>query len=181
MNIVMSNVGLIKLDEREIGRFVNMYDKTPKDFMDKYGDDWSPDNLEGKYVVAVEQNCFTPNKEDIESGHYCFKVLSVYTPRHDQTAELMYCGHIAFVTIKNKEGKELCKLYKDDECYPQSLEDWYEQEIEWRIDQEDYDDGIVPTKQEVIELIKTIIKGHCQNPNLELNIKDEDIIILQGL
>ena len=178
MNIVMSNFGLVKLDERELGRFVSTYNKTPKDFMDKYSDDWIPNDLEGKYVVAVEQNSFTPNEEE---GYYCFRVLSIYTPRHDQIAELMYCGHIAFVTIKDKKGKEICKLYKDDECYPQSLEDWYNDEIAWMIREDYRDEGVPPTKQEVVELIETIIKGHCQNPKLELNIKEEDIIILQGL
>ena len=41
--------------------------------------------------------------------------------------------------------------------------------------------GEIPTKDEVIDLIKLIIRGTYQNPSLELDIKGEDIIVIQGL
>ena len=37
------------------------------------------------------------------------------------------------------------------------------------------------SKDDVIELVKLIIRGAYQNPILELDIKGEDIIVIQGL
>lgn len=182
MNLILNkSIALTELKDKELGFFVSQYGVTPNDFIARYANDWTPNDLKNKYVIAVEQNCFAPNNQDITEGVYCFKIASIYTPRHDQTAELMYCGHIAFVTVKDSKGKEVCKLYKDDECYPQSLDKWYENEIDWMIRENYEEEGLPPTKKEVIELIESVIKGYSQNPKLELNIKAEDIIILQGL
>ena len=41
--------------------------------------------------------------------------------------------------------------------------------------------GVIPTKAQVIDLIKLMIKGFSQNPIIEPEINENDVIILQGL
>lgn len=180
MNIVKRGIALDEINEKE---FISLYEMTPKEFMEEWKNDWIPDDLNGKYVISVERSYSTSlNKEDPLNRLYCFQIQGIYTPRYDQTATLNYYGHIAFVEVEDKNtNNTIVLLYKDDECCPEEFAEWYEKNFEWQKAQNYNNDGVVPTKQEVIDVIELMIKANVQNPKLELNIKEEDLIILQGL
>lgn len=159
--------------------FYSLYGKSPEEFIEKYSEDWIPDDfpddLKGKYVVSLEERI---EEIDFESeGFYCFRILGIYTPREDQVSTLSYYRHIAFVDIRNTNGDQVALLYKDDECFPQNFSDWY-----GNFDSNaDCYEGKFPTKEEFISLIELMIKSYSQNPHLQLEISEDDIIILQGL
>lgn len=168
----------VKQDRKGRTFFIDLYDKTPEVFMEEYKPEYECD-LKGKYVLSVQNRCDEQLKDDF-SWKYLFKVLGIYTPRENQKAKLSYHGHISFITITNEKDEVITILEKDDECYPQSFNDWYEENMEhtWKYSERC---GEIPTKDNVIELIKLIIRSACQNPNLKLDIKIEDIIVIQGL
>ena len=168
----------VKQNREERAHFIDLYDKTPEMFMAEYEADCEFD-LKCKYVLSVENRCNEQPKNDF-SWKYLFNILGIYTPREDQKAKLTYHGHISFVTITDRNNEIITILSKDDECYPQSFDEWYEENMKhtWEYS-ERY--GEIPTKENVIDLIKLIIRGKYQNPTLKLDIKAEDIIVLQGL
>jgi hypothetical protein len=177
MHIIREYNGLRQLDNSETKYFINMYDINPDDFMSKNYDKYcyTTDDLTNMYVVSVEAKTNKP--KTIEEGKYCVSILDIYTPNTSHKATLDYCGHIAFVDIKDSSNDRITLLYKDDECFPQPFNDWYDYYIKEKSD--DY--GIVPSKLELLEVIKLMIKAHCQNPDLEIDINESNIIILQGL
>lgn len=168
----------VKQNKTERAHFINFYDKTPEMYMEEYEPDYECD-LAGKYVLSVENRCSEQSKNDF-SWKYLFDVLGIYTPRVNQKAKLSHHGHISFVTITNEKDEVITILQKNDECYPQSFDEWYEENMKhtWKYTERC---GEIPTKDEVIDLIKLIIRGTYQNPSLELDIKGEDIIVIQGL
>lgn len=180
MFINLSNIGFKELTELETQNFESQYRMTVESFMEKYGDSWIPDDLTEKYVIAVDTD--GSRYEDDDKWKWCLNIQSIYTPREDQCAELMYCGHIAFITVYDLEDNIVTRFYKDDECYPYGFDEWFGEQIAWRITEEDTDQGDNPCKSQIIDLMKLLIKAHYQNQYLEVeNIKEEDIIVCQGL
>lgn len=177
MHIIRDYSGLNELGKRETQCFTDLYQMTPDKFKEEYYDEreYTTDDLTGMYVISVSTKIFEPKV--IDDGKYSLNILDVYTPRSDQKATLDYCGHIAFVEIKNTDNKRVALLYKDDECFPQKFDDWYENQFE----EMECCGGITPTKQEIIDVIRLMIKAYCQNPDLDIDISSESIIVLQGL
>lgn len=170
----MNNVGFRMIDKAERVCFIDTYDMTPEEFMKRYEEDYSI-NLDGKYVVAVEGNCEEP---DVESGVYSHKILSIYKTRDGQSATLSYHGHISFINVDMGDGKNVL-LYKDDECFPQTIKQWYKEECEWRNHNEDVNNA--QSIEEFIELINLMIRAEYQNVKMQPDTNDENIIIVQGL
>lgn len=177
MNIVLGYPALIPVNEKE---FIRTYGLTPDALIEQYEADIVIDDLSNKYIVSLEMRCL-PKFDFIEDGLYCFDILGIYTPKANQSAHLKYCGHISFVDIRDDEEKRICLLHKDDEGFPQTLTEWYKENIQWMLKDNGTRDGRIPTVSNVIEVVELIVKARCQNPMLELNIKPEDIIVLQGL
>lgn len=180
MNIRKNHGYLTALNSKEDQHFYNIYKKNPDEFMKVCKCEWEED-LTGKYVVSVEQRI-----EEIQfesDGKYCFNILGIYTPKEDQHAKLKYHGHIAFIDVRGKDKKRISLLYKDDECYPQTLAEWFESEEYNDFNELDlsYYNGEVPTSEDVMRLVEIMIIAESQNPNMKLKIEEEDIIILQGL
>lgn len=177
MHIISDCYGLQVLNAAEEKRFVDSYEKTPDEFMKQCGSEYSIDDLENMYVVSVESRVLKP--EVIEEGKYCVNILDIYTPRAGQKATLDYCGHIAFVEVKNTDNERIALLYKNDECYPQLFNEWYNDFIE--NEDEEWSNGIIPTKAQVLDIIKVMIRGYCQDPDLDVDINENNVIVLQGL
>lgn len=153
-------------DYNEIGYFVDLYEKTPQQFLEYYEnelDDYI--DLKNKLVISLE--CNVDDKP--------VKIIGAYSPYDHHTALLSYHGHIAFIDIKNSKNERIELLAKDDECMPQTFDEWYRESYE-NYCLEDYD---YYNEQYCLDLINTVIQGTMQN--LSLNFKKEDIIILQGL
>ena len=162
-------------NERE--SFQKIYKMTPEEFMDNYEVDYKQD-LTGKYVVSVTDRNPYDEPDPRLKTNYAAKILSVYAPLECQRAVLEYHGHIAFVKIYYGE-RLVTTLYQDDECDPMSLDDYYN--YHYGNDCDFGDDTVVQTKEQFIELVKLIIRAYAQKPQLDLNIKPEDIIVLHGL
>lgn len=177
MHVISGGYGLKALDDSNEKFFKGLYEMDPDKFMEKYGSDYSVSDLHNTYVISVE--CRHKKPEVVEDGKYCINILDVYTPREGQKATLSYCGHIAFVDIRNEKGERVVLLYKDDECYPQSFNEWYE--YFFKDENKEWAKGIVPTKVQVLDIIKVMVKGYCQNPDLEVDINENNVIVLQGL
>lgn len=177
MHIINDYCGLRVLSETEEKHFIDIYNKTPDEFMEQCGSEYSIDDLRNTYVISAESRIQKPKV--IEDGKYCVNILDVYTPRNGQKATLIYCGHITFVEVRDEGDERIALLYKDDECFPQQFSEWYEEFIE--NENEEWSNGIIPTKAQVLEIVKTMIRGFCQNPDLDVNINEENVIVLQGL
>lgn len=177
MHIISGSCGLKILDNNRKKLFIDLYEMDPDKFMKEYDGDYSANDLSNKYIISVENRTRKPKV--IEDGKYCINILDVYTPREGQKATLSYCGHIAFVDIRNEKGERVVLLYKDDECYPQSFNEWYE--YFFKDENKEWAKGIVPTKVQVLDIIKVMVKGYCQNPDLEVDINENNVIVLQGL
>lgn len=177
MHIVSDICGLKVLNAEEEKLFIDLYKKTPDEFMKECGSEYSIDDLRNIYVISVESRVWEPKV--IEDGKYCVNILDVYTPRAGQKATLDYCGHIAFVDVTNEKDERIALLYKNDECYPQLFDEWYDNFIE--NEDEEWSNGIIPTKAQVLDIIKVMIRGYCQDPNLDVDINENNVIVLQGL
>lgn len=161
--------GLKKLKNvnKNMGHFVNLYDMTPEQFMNEYEKEYSYD-LDGKVVVSVDITGYEGDKYPIE-------ISGIYFTRSSQKAELSYHGHISFITIKNSNNEVIEILYKDDECVPQSFDDWYENASDFHC----FNEYNGFNEDTVMNLINTVIKGCSQD--LDIEFKKEDVIILEGL
>lgn len=177
MHIVNDYCGLRVLNEAEEKHFIDIYNETPDEFMEQCGSEYSIDDLKNIYVISVESRIQKPKV--IEDGKYCVNILDVYTPRDGQKATLDYCGHITFIEVKDAADERITLLYKDDECFPQQFGEWYEEFIE--NEDEEWSNGIIPTKAQILEIVKTMIRGFCQNPDLDVDINENNVIVLQGL
>jgi len=166
--------GFKMIDRAERVRFIDTYDMTPEEFMKRYEKDFSI-NLDGKYVVAVEGRCAEP---DIEKGIYTHKILSIYKTMDGQQATLSYHGHISFINVDIGDNSNVL-LYKDDKCFPQTIKQWYKEECEWRNQNEDVNNA--QSIEQFIELINLVIRAEYQNPIMQPDTNDENIIIVQGL
>lgn len=166
----------VKQNKRERISFINIYDISPEAFIEKYESEYECD-LEGKYVISVEDSFC--EKKDFPSKYH-IKILGLYTPRTDHKAKLSYHGHISFITVKEKENDNtVAILAKDDECFPQSFNDWYDEGLQaWSYM---YESSEIPTKIDIVNLIKMLIRADSQNPDLKIDIEFDDIIVLQGL
>lgn len=174
MFINVDNFGFRIIDRAERVCFIDRYDMTPEEFMRRYEAEFSAD-LEGKYVVAVEGSIEEP---DIEQGIYTHKILSIYKTKDGHSATLSYHGHISFISI-DVENNEKVLLYKDDECYPQTIRQWYDEECKWRNEIEDVNNA--QSIEQFIELINLMIRAYCQNLTIQPDTNDGNIIIVQGL
>lgn len=177
MHVISGYCGLEELNNNREKHFIDLYEKTPDKFMEEYGSDYSVEDLRNKYVISVESRVRKPRV--IEDGKYCVNILDIYTPREGQKATLNYCGHIAFVDVTNEKDERIVLLYKDDECYPQLFNEWYDYFIEH--ENEEWSNGMIPTKEQILDIVKVMIKGYCQDPNLEIDINENNVIVLQGL
>ncbi len=177
MHVISGNFGLNVLNDDREKLFIDLYDMPPDKFMEEYGSDYSIEDLRNKYVISVESKARRPKV--IEDGKYCINILDVYTPREGQKATLKYCGHIAFVDVSDEKGKRVVLLYKDDECYPESFNEWYG--YFFKNKDEGLYNGEVPTKEQILDTVKVMIKGYCQDPDLYVDINENNVIILQGL
>lgn len=165
--LIGNDLEKLETSNRNLKHFLCLYDKNPREFMKEYTKECSYD-LKNKVVVCIEITGY-------ENDKYPLQVIGIYYPNINHIAELSYHGHISFITIKNKDGKIIETLYKDDECYPQSFNEWYEYSSECHCFNE-YNNF---NKDTVLELINTVIKGYTQD--LDIEYKEEDIIILEGL
>lgn len=177
MHIISNCCGLQRLDGEGEKYFIDLYKKTPDEFMKEYDSEYSKNDLKNTYIISVESRVEKPKV--IEDGKYCVDILDIYTPRDNQRATLNYYGHIAFVDIKDEEDKRIALLYKNDECFPQSFSEWYEEFMEH--ENEEWSNGIIPTKEQVLDIIKVMIRAYCQDPYLEVNVNENNVIVLQGL
>lgn len=177
MHIIRNYGGLKELDKKEIEHFDSIYGMTPEDFKNEYFDsrEYATDDLSEMFVISVETKVFEP--ETIDDGKYSVNILDIYTPRKTQKATLDYCGHIAFIDIKDINNERITMLYKDDECCPQPFSEWYESTY----DELECSDGITPTKEEILDVLKLMVRAYCQDCDLELDINEDNVIVLQGL
>lgn len=178
MHIINDYAGLKVLSNEQEKHFIDLYKMCPEKFMEEHGSDYSIDDLNNIYIISVESRVY--EQKTIEDGKYCVDILDIYTPKEGQKASLDYCGHIAFVEVSNETDERIVLLYKDDECYPQSFNEWYEYFIECEGDGS-YSNGAIPTKEQILEVIKVMIRGYCQNPELNVDVNENNIIVLQGL
>lgn len=177
MHIVSDSGGLQALNAREEKLFIDLYKMSPDEFMEKYDTEYSIDDLHNTIIISVESRVSPPKV--IEDVKYCVNILDVYTPKEGQRAALNYCGHIAFVEVSSKSGERIALLYKNDECFPQSFNEWYDEFI--INEDEEGSKGVIPTKVQVLEIVKAMIRGYCQDPDLNVGISENNVIVLQGL
>lgn len=174
MFISIDSSGFRMIDRAERVRFIDTYDMTPEEFIKRDEAEFST-NLKGKYVVAVEENIEEP---DIELGIYTHKILSIYKVKDGQSATLSYHGHISFINIDVGDNEKVL-LYKDDECYPQTIQQWYEEECKWRNEIEYVNNA--QSIEQFIELINLVIRADSQNLVIQPDTNDKNIVIVQGL
>ena len=158
----------------DLEHFKQLYEIGYEEFIGEYEDDNIIIDLEDKIVVSLTTHCL--------EGKTPLEVLAVFIPEDERLkykSILIYSGHIAFVKCEFENGKVIYK-YKDDECYPQTLEevlgmDNHREESTLMYSVRDY--GF--TKEDVITHIERYIQV-----NYDFNYKIEDIskvVVLQGL
>lgn len=168
----------VKLNRTHRTHFINIYDTTPENFMKEQPLECEYD-LTNKYVISVEDRLCKPDKNNF-SSKYCFNIVSIYSPKQGHKARLTYNNSISFITITNNKNEIVSILAQSGECYPVIFNDWYEAKISDYWDPEIVK-GEIPEKYEIIELIKLLIRSAYQNPDIQIDIKEEDIIILESL
>ncbi|HEY5562730.1 MAG TPA: hypothetical protein VIK72_13420 [Clostridiaceae bacterium] len=101
--------------------FKQLYNMTYEEFIDTYSDDSEVIDLTGKIVVSLRAD---------SENNLPMDLLTVFIPeeqRHNYKANLIYSGHIAFLKLEYKGGKVIY-LYKDDECDPVDMNEFFDYE-----------------------------------------------------
>lgn len=155
-------------NKEQLGHFVNIYNKLPDQFKKEYEGDFEDIALTNKnYVIIV--SCYEEN----EKCKMPLQIYGIYKKEKHHKSKLMYRGHIAFIDVCKQDGEIIEVLCKDDECYPQSFDDFCEDAI-W--EDEDYPNF---NKQVFYDMVLTTLRYIEEDPYLE--VEASDIIILQGL
>lgn len=155
----------------DLGYFVQQYEQTPEQFMSECKPDFKCD-LKDKIVISVE--FFWDSSDD----KYALNIKGIYKSLESQRATLSYHGHISFITIERFDlyDKPVIAdiLSKDDECFPQSFEDWYETSEDCHgMSSEGW------TKDKIIKYLESALIFTTQDPDFKLNT--DNLIILEGL
>lgn len=151
-------------------RFERRYHKTAKEFIEQYSDKIVID-LSDKIVVALESHI------DSEEENTPANLLGILIPegvRHGYTAKLVYSGHIAFIILTYEDGKEKY-LYKDDECCPQTWEEFKEECCTIFYD---WVDEKGKNTDDLLTQIEATIKGLH---DIDFKLNPESLILLEGL
>ena len=150
--------------------FVELYDETAEEFIAKYEEDIISIDLTGKVLVAVESAWAWGNDFPVEIK----AILVPEEQRYGYKATLIYAGHIAFVKLEYKDGRETRYLIKDDECEPSTLAELihYESSIVYQCEKQNY------TIEDMLEQIEMIIRSKY---NFKYKLKRDNIIFLEGL
>lgn len=160
--LIGKDMKLLLNNTDNLGEFVGIYEKTPLQFIEECEAECSID-LDGKFVVSLEANIL-PSENDVT-------ILGAYFVKEGQKSVLEYHGHISFIKI-TKDDNLFELIYKDDECYPQSFNEWWNNSLETHCFEN-------TTKEKCLELIRYFIIGTSQD--LDLDIREDNLIILEGL
>lgn len=139
--------------------FEDMYEMTYDEFITNYKD--IEIELNDKVVIVVEPH------NDTECP---INIISAFIPeeiKHNYKATLIYAGHISFIKLEYNNGR-IIYLYKDDECYPQTLSETFKEET---LNFEGYEE--VDVMNQIERLVQSTVRyGYVINM--------DNVIILEG-
>lgn len=161
----------------DLEHFLKMYDDEEvaggyENFMKYYGDDNIEMDLTGKVLISVDGigNYFN------DDANIPIDILTLFVDegqRFKYKPKLIYSGHIAFLIIERENGDK-DYFYKDDECYPQTFEEFLE--CDGDVIYEAKERGF--TVEDVKQQIEMVIKSRV---DFNYKFDPQNIIILHGL
>lgn len=150
--------------------FETLYGKTYEEFIESYSDNVIID-LTGKVVVCIESTWRYP-----EQARFPADILAILIPegkKYKYKATLIYSCHIAFIKLEYENGT-IKYFYKDDECYPQTYDEFCENDADVFCQCEE--NGF--KKEDVLKQIEMTIKV---NYDFGYELDKDSLIILNGL